>query len=109
MIGAATEIAKLLKGTEIEMEHRPLHCVVEGRINGSLAVNVIAGFNSPPRPPFPNTLGQFLPRLERVFIQGKLVAWDGISDTHPSAHPFQDWVTREVLPAIRKDGGYIKG
>lgn len=27
----------------------------------------------------------------------------------PLARPFQDWVTRDVLPAIRKDGGYIKG
>lgn len=27
----------------------------------------------------------------------------------PEAKAFQDWVTREVLPAIRKDGGYIQG
>jgi prophage antirepressor-like protein len=27
----------------------------------------------------------------------------------PAAKPFQDWVTRTVLPAIRKDGAYIKG
>lgn len=27
----------------------------------------------------------------------------------PQAKPFQDWVTKEVLPAIRKDGGYIMG
>lgn len=27
----------------------------------------------------------------------------------PEAQKFQDWVTRDVLPAIRKDGGYIKG
>lgn len=25
------------------------------------------------------------------------------------AQPFRDWVTRDVLPAIRKDGGYILG
>ncbi|MGX0975209.1 prophage antirepressor-like protein [Roseovarius sp. MBR-51] len=25
------------------------------------------------------------------------------------AKAFQDWVTRDVLPAIRKDGGYIMG
>ncbi|CCQ73918.1 BRO family protein [Magnetospira sp. QH-2] len=25
------------------------------------------------------------------------------------AQPFQDWVTREVLPTIRKDGAYIMG
>lgn len=27
----------------------------------------------------------------------------------PQAKPFQDWVTKVVLPAIRKDGGYIGG
>ena len=27
----------------------------------------------------------------------------------PEARPFQDWVTREVLPAIRKDGMYVMG
>ena len=27
----------------------------------------------------------------------------------PNAKPFQDWVTRVVLPAIRKDGGYVAG
>lgn len=27
----------------------------------------------------------------------------------PEARRFQDWVTRDVLPAIRKDGAYIMG
>ncbi|WP_417702493.1 Bro-N domain-containing protein [Pseudophaeobacter sp.] len=27
----------------------------------------------------------------------------------PEAKAFQDWVTREVLPAIRKDGAYVMG
>nr|WP_305838233.1 hypothetical protein [Pseudomonas sp. A29(2023)] len=27
----------------------------------------------------------------------------------PEAQRFQDWVTRDVLPAIRKDGAYIMG
>jgi prophage antirepressor-like protein len=27
----------------------------------------------------------------------------------PEARQFQDWVTRDVLPAIRKDGAYIQG
>lgn len=27
----------------------------------------------------------------------------------PGARRFQDWVTRDVLPAIRKDGAYILG
>lgn len=29
--------------------------------------------------------------------------------SNPLAREFQDWVTREVLPAIRKDGAYIRG
>lgn len=27
----------------------------------------------------------------------------------PTAKPFQDWVTKVVLPAIRKDGAYVMG
>lgn len=27
----------------------------------------------------------------------------------PAARAFQDWVTRDVLPAIRKDGMYVMG
>ena len=27
----------------------------------------------------------------------------------PEAKVFQDWVTRDVLPAIRKNGGYVQG
>lgn len=27
----------------------------------------------------------------------------------PQAKPFQDWVTRDVLPSIRKHGGYVMG
>ena len=27
----------------------------------------------------------------------------------PEAKPFQDWVTKTVLPSIRKDGAYIMG
>jgi prophage antirepressor-like protein len=29
--------------------------------------------------------------------------------SNPEARQFRDWVTREVLPAIRKDGAYILG
>lgn len=28
---------------------------------------------------------------------------------NPAAREFQDWVTKEVIPRIRKDGGYIMG
>lgn len=27
----------------------------------------------------------------------------------PQAKPFQDWVTKTVLPSIRKDGAYVMG
>ncbi|WP_225198007.1 Bro-N domain-containing protein [Gluconobacter oxydans] len=27
----------------------------------------------------------------------------------PDARPFQDWVTKTVLPTIRKEGAYVKG
>ena len=27
----------------------------------------------------------------------------------PQAKPFQDWVTQEVLPSIRKTGAYVTG
>ena len=29
--------------------------------------------------------------------------------TNPAARAFQDWVTKEVLPALRKDGMYVMG
>ncbi|WP_371126238.1 Bro-N domain-containing protein [Bosea sp. (in: a-proteobacteria)] len=29
--------------------------------------------------------------------------------TKPQAKPFQDWITRDVLPSIRKTGGYQLG
>lgn len=35
----------------------------------------------------------------------KLVMWSNL----PQARKFQDWVTREVLPIIRKDGMYVLG
>lgn len=33
----------------------------------------------------------------------------GMRSTLPEAKGFQDWVTKVVLPAIRKDGGYVMG
>ena len=47
-------------------------------------------------------------------IRMKLVSESGfyklvLRSTKPEATDFQDWVTRVVLPAIRKDGGYVMG
>lgn len=28
--------------------------------------------------------------------------------TNPAAKEFQDWITKHVIPAVRKDGGYVK-
>jgi prophage antirepressor-like protein len=32
-----------------------------------------------------------------------------VQTKNPQARAFQDWVTRVVLPSIRKTGGYIAG
>lgn len=46
--------------------------------------------------------------------QAKLITESGLyklimRSDKPEAKRFQDWVTREVLPAIRKDGLYVVG
>ena len=38
-----------------------------------------------------------------------LLSEDPMRSDIPFARPFQDWLTREVVPAIRKDGAYIIG
>ncbi|PZU25034.1 MAG: BRO domain-containing protein [Shinella sp.] len=58
-------------------------------------------------------------RLAPNLVGGKGVSISIISESglyklimrsdKPEARAFQDWVTRIVLPAIRKDGGYIVG
>lgn len=47
-------------------------------------------------------------------VQIKLVSESGLyklimRSVKPEAKAFQNWVTQEVLPAIRKDGAYIVG
>ena len=56
-----------------------------------------------------------------TFFQGSSGGWQStiISESglyklimrsdKPEAKGFQDWVTKVVLPAIRKDGGYVQG
>lgn len=51
---------------------------------------------------------QNAPRSQRIISESGLYKLVLRSDK-PQARQFQDWVTREVLPAIRKDGGYILG
>lgn len=51
---------------------------------------------------------------KRGVRNAKLIAESGLyklimRSDKPEARRFQDWVTREVLPAIRKDGAYIMG
>lgn len=47
-------------------------------------------------------------RSQRIISESGLYKLVMRSDK-PEAREFQDWVTRVVLPAIRKDGGYIVG
>jgi len=57
--------------------------------------------------------------VEKLYTPGGLQNLNIISESglyklimrsnKPQAKPFQNWVTQTVLPAIRKDGGYIMG
>jgi prophage antirepressor-like protein len=53
------------------------------------------------------TLGKGNPNRSVISESGlyKLV----MRSDKPHARQFQDWVTRDVLPAIRKDGAYVMG
>ena len=58
--------------------------------------------------------GQITSLFEGRSSRIKLISESGLykmvmRSDKPQAKPFQDWVTKTVLPAIRKDGGYIKG
>lgn len=52
-------------------------------------------------------------RAKRALLVSESGLYKLIMRAHPNVNPkvraFQDWVTREVLPAIRKDGAYIMG
>jgi len=59
-------------------------------------------------------------KVNRVALEGRggkplvLISESGLyklvmRSDKPEAKTFQDWVTREVLPSIRKNGGYIAG
>ena len=52
--------------------------------------------------------GGFLTRSVRTISESGLYKFVMRSDK-PEAKAFQDWVTRDVLPAIRKNGGYVQG
>ena len=59
----------------------------------------------------------YLPRTQLGMPAGRpamLISESGLHklvlrSDKPEAKPFQDWVTKEVLPAIRKDGAYVMG
>lgn len=84
----ATDIAKSL-GYENPAEAISTHCK-SGNIEKCYVphINGVGGVNM-----------QFIPESEvyRLVMRSKL----------PDAEKFQDWVCEEVLPAIRKTGGYI--
>jgi len=49
-----------------------------------------------------------------MLVKLKMVSESGLyklimRSDKPQAKAFQDWVTRSVLPAIRKDGMYVMG
>lgn len=52
-------------------------------------------------------------RVKEVTLVSESGLYKFIMRANPNANPmvrkFQDWVTREVLPAIRKDGMYVMG
>lgn len=52
-------------------------------------------------------------RAKSVWLVSESGLYKLILRAHPNVNPmvrkFQDWVTREVLPAIRKDGMYVLG
>lgn len=54
------------------------------------------------------------PNHPDLYTNMKIIAESGLykmimRSDKPEARTFQDWVTKVVLPAIRKDGGYIMG
>lgn len=76
-----------------------------GKVNVTLATQGLAaderGFHSVKDP------HGFSQRMAVISESGfyKLV----MRSNKPQARKFQDWVTRDVLPSIRKNGGYIAG
>ena len=64
-----------------------------------------------------NNEKRYLPRTQLGMSPGRpaiLISESGLyklimRSDKPQAKAFQDWVTRDVLPAIRKDGMYVMG
>lgn len=93
---AATDVAKALgyaKPQDAISKHCP-HSVKRG-------VGVQTGEKADGTPAIQSVEMSFIPEsdLYRLVFGSKL----------PSAEKFTDWVTSEVLPSIRKNGGYIAG
>ena len=76
-------------------------CNILGHTNPTVAIRILGETKKPK-----SDLGSGRP-LNVVSESGlyKLV----LRSDKPEAKAFQDWVTRVVFPAIRKDGGYILG
>lgn len=77
-------------------------CRVLGIVNTTLALRPLGGDE---KGLYPIKTIRGVQSLNAVSESGlyKLV----MRSDKPEARRFQDWVTKEVLPAIRKDGGYI--
>lgn len=76
-------------------------CKVLGHSNTTVAVRIL-GTDEQAK----SDLGS--PRPANIISESGLYKLIMRSDK-PQARSFQDWVTRTVLPAIRKDGAYIRG
>jgi prophage antirepressor-like protein len=79
-------------------------CAILGLVNHSMAMRVLCfdekGVNRIDTPGGPQSMS--------IISESGLYKLILRSDK-PQARPFQDWVTQTVLPAIRKDGGYVMG
>ncbi|MBS7697844.1 MULTISPECIES: Bro-N domain-containing protein [unclassified Chelatococcus] len=76
-------------------------CKVLGHSNTTVAIRILSDDEQAK-----SDLGS--PRPANIISESGLYKLIMRSDK-PQARTFQDWVTRTVLPAIRKDGAYIKG
>ena len=81
-----------------------IHVMPNGEVNTTEALRKLAADEAT----FYQIEGGGQRRRVRVISESGLYKLIMRSDK-PEARAFQDWVTRDVLPAIRKDGVYVMG